>query len=77
MPRTRIVVLALLVLAACAAQAAAQNAGPVEGGPPPKIVLPAPKEAAEVAYLGLTSKKEFTPADIAAEVVIIQIFNMY
>ena len=77
MPRTRMLVLALMVLAACAAEAAAQNAGPTEGGPPPKIVLPAPKENAEVEYLGLASKKEFTLADIAADVVIVQIFNMY
>jgi len=77
MPRTRILVLALMVLAACATPAAAQNAGPAEGGPPPKIVLPAPKEKAEIEYLGLAAQKDFTPADIAADVVIIQIFNMY
>lgn len=56
---------------------AAEGQAPAEGGPLPKIVLSAPKDAAQVAYLGLGSKKEFTVADIPAEVVIVQIFNMY
>jgi hypothetical protein len=75
MTRTRVLALVLMALAASTATAFAQ--APAEGGPLPKIVLSAPKDAAQVAYLGLGSKKEFTVADIPAEVVIVQIFNMY
>ena len=77
MSRIRVLAVTLGVLAACIATAAAQTSGPAEGGALPKIVLPAPKDADQVAYLGLGSKKEFTVADIPAEVVIVQIFNMY
>jgi hypothetical protein len=76
MTRTRVLALVLMALAACTGTALAQQA-PAEGGPLPKIVLSAPKDAAQVAYLGLGSKKDFTVADIPAEVVIVQIFNMY
>ena len=69
--------LAMWGLAGCVAAWAAEGQGPAEGGPLPKIVLSAPKDAAQAAYLGLGSKKEFTVADIPAEVVIVQIFNMY
>ena len=57
--------------------ASAQSQAPAEGAPLPAITLPAPKDAAHQAYLGLTGKKEFTIADIPAEVVIIEIMNMY
>ena len=57
--------------------AAAENQPPAEGGSLPAIKLPVPKDAAHQAYLGLTGKKEFTIADIPAEVVIIEIMNMY
>jgi hypothetical protein len=62
--------------AACAPWAAAGEP-PAEGAAPPAITLPAPKDAAHQAYLGIADKKQFTVADIPAEVVIIQIFNMY
>jgi hypothetical protein len=77
MIQVRVLALILIALAACTATVAAQVAAPAEGGPLPKVVLSAPKDAAQVAYLGLGSKKEFTVADIPAEVVIVQIFNMY
>jgi len=77
MARIPVLALALLVLACGAATAVAQSAAPAEGGPLPKIVLAAPKDPAQVAYLGLGSKTEFTVADIPAEVVVVQIFNMY
>ena len=64
-------------LGRCLAAWAAEGQALAEGGPLPKIVLAAPKDAAQVAYLGLGSKKEFTVVDIPAEVVIVQIFNMY
>jgi hypothetical protein len=50
---------------------------PAEGSVLPAITLPAPKDAAHQAYLGLTGKKAFTIEDIPAEVVIIEIMNMY
>jgi hypothetical protein len=62
---------------ASATWAAAAGAPPAEGGAPPAITLPAPKDPVHQAYLGLAGKKQFTVADIPAEVVIIQIFNMY
>ncbi|HSV93654.1 MAG TPA: hypothetical protein VLH81_11285 [Desulfobacterales bacterium] len=76
--RMRAMSLAMCLLVSWAAAArAAEGQGPAEGGPLPKIVLSAPKDAAQVAYLGLGSKTEFTVADIPAEVVVVQIFNMY
>jgi hypothetical protein len=58
-------------------EAVAENQAPVEGAPLPAISLPAPKDADHGAYLNVTGNKDFTVADIAAEVVIIEIFNMY
>ena len=75
MARIRVLALTLVILAAGGATAAAQ--APAEGGPLPKILLAAPKDPGQVAYLGLGSKTEFTIADIPAEVVVVQIFNMY
>jgi hypothetical protein len=68
-----------LVVGVCAASAVwgAAKEPPAEGGALPSFTLPAPKDAAHQAYLGLAGKKQFTVADIPAEVVIIQIFNMY
>jgi hypothetical protein len=66
-----------LLVAWGTAARAAEGQGPAEGGPLPKIVLAAPKDSAQVAYLGLGSKTEFTVADIPAEVVVVHIFNMY
>jgi hypothetical protein len=56
---------------------AAEGQPPAEGAALPAITLPAPKDAAHQAYLGLTGKKEFRIEDIQAEVVIIEIMNMY
>jgi hypothetical protein len=56
---------------------AAESQPPAEGVALPAITLAAPKDAAHQAYLGLAGKKQFTVADIPAEVVVIQIFNMY
>jgi hypothetical protein len=57
--------------------AAAEGQPPAEGAALPVITLPAPKDAAHQAYLGLAGKKQFTVADIPAEIVIVHIFNMY
>jgi hypothetical protein len=62
---------------ASAPGAAAENQPPVEGAALPVFSLPAPKDAAHQAYLGLAGKKQFTVGDIPAEVVIVHIFNMY
>ena len=63
--------------AASLPSAAAESHPPAEGGALPAITMPAPKDADHQAYLGLTDQKDFTVSDIAAEVVIIEIFNMY
>ncbi len=69
--------LILGIWAASALTAAAENQPPAEGTALPAITLPAPKDAGHLAYLGLAGKKQFTVADIPAEVVIVHIFNMY
>ena len=66
-----------MLWAASFPSAAAENQPPAEGAALPAITMPAPRDADYQAYLGLASQKDFTVADIAAEVVIIQIFNMY
>jgi len=65
------------VWAASAPCMAAENQPPAEGAALPAITLTTPKDAAHQAYLGLAGKKQFTVADIPAEVVVVQIFNMY
>jgi hypothetical protein len=57
--------------------AAADGQPPAEGAALPVITLPAPKDAAHQAYLGLAGKNQFTVADIPSEIVIVHIFNMY
>jgi hypothetical protein len=57
--------------------AAAEGQPPAEGAALPAITLPAPKDAAHQAYLGLAGKNQFTVADIPSEIVIVHIFNMY
>jgi hypothetical protein len=71
------VVLMLGFGAASVSWAAAESQAPSEGTVLPAITLPVPKDAAHQAYLGLAGKKQFTVADILAEIVIVQIFNMY
>jgi hypothetical protein len=56
---------------------AAESQPPAEGAALPAIALATPKDGAHQAYLGLGGKKQFTVADIPAEVVVVQIFNMY
>jgi hypothetical protein len=70
-------VLTMAMWAAAAPWAAAENQPPAEGAALPVFTLPAPKDAAHQAYLGLAGKKQFTVADLPAEVVIVHIFNMY
>jgi hypothetical protein len=56
---------------------AAEKHPPAKGEALPEITMPAPKDPNHQVYLGLTDKKDFTISDIPAEVVIIEIFNMY
>jgi hypothetical protein len=69
--------LAIWMGAAFVSSAAAEGQAPAEGGTLPAISLPAPKDADHGTYLGVSGKKDFSIADIPAEVVIIEIFNMY
>jgi hypothetical protein len=73
----RAVVMVMGFGAASVPWAAAESLPPAEGSTLPAITLPVPKDAAHQAYLGLAGKKQFTVADIPAEIVIVQIFNMY
>jgi thiol-disulfide isomerase/thioredoxin len=41
------------------------------------LSLPVPGDAESRAYLGLSGRGNFTPADVAAPVLLIQIFSMY
>ena len=56
---------------------AAENQPPKEGGMLPAIILDIPKETGHQAYLGVTGKDGFKIPEIRAEIVIIEIFNMY
>jgi len=75
--RFRIMVLMMGVWTASVSWVAAEGQPPAEGTVLPAITLAAPKDAAHQAYLGLAGKKQFTVADIPAEIVIVHIFNMY
>jgi len=55
----------------------AETKPPAEGTALPAFSLPAPKDAEYATYLGVTGKEMFGIADIKAEVVLIEIFNMY
>jgi hypothetical protein len=55
----------------------AESEPPAEGSALPAFSLPAPKDAEHATYLGVTSRETFGIADIKAEVVLIEIFNMY
>jgi hypothetical protein len=57
--------------------ALAQSQPPAEGGVLPVFDLPVPAAGPEQDYLGVAGKTVFSIADIRAEVVIIEIFNMY
>jgi hypothetical protein len=75
--RFRIMVLMMGVWTASVSWVAAEGQPPVEGTVLPAITLAAPKDAAHQTYLGLAGKKQFSVADIPAEIVIVHIFNMY
>jgi hypothetical protein len=50
---------------------------PAVGGKLPEIILAVPHEIELRQYLGLSGKETFAIPEIKAEVVLIEIFNMY
>ncbi len=50
---------------------------PKKGGVFPEINLPVPTDPAQKGYLGLSQDTPFKIPQIKAEVIIIEIFNMY
>lgn len=73
--------LLFLVLGACLVvePAASKPAIPESGDPVPEIVLPLPTDAAQLGYLGLSalSAQTFALKDVAADLVVVEIFSMY
>ncbi len=71
----------MTALAACllifGAAAAVDLRPPAEGGQLPAVSLAVPENPEQQQYLGVAGKKSFTIPEIAAEVVIIEIFSMY
>jgi peroxiredoxin len=68
-------ILAAGLLAATPLKAAEHT--PAAGDMFPELQLPQPKNPDQRDYLGLSGQDPFTVGDIDAEVVIIEIFNMY
>ena len=48
-----------------------------EGDPFPQIALKAPEDPKDVAYLGIPEYKSFTLTDIPADLVLVEIMNVY
>lgn len=70
--------LVVLIVAAVLLVSPAVHAGPVGVGDPlPAISLASPEVEAQRAYLGLKEAGPFSLTDIAAELVIVEIFSMY
>lgn len=79
MQKTRIRYFALIVLMLLMAMNvhATTNTPPQTGSPLPEMNLLKPKASADLKYLGLSGSGTFTMDQVAAQVVIIQIFSMY
>jgi peroxiredoxin len=70
--------LMVLMVAAVLIVSRAASAGPVGVGDPlPAIFLASPEIEAQRTYLGLEKDGPFSPVDISAELVIVEIFSMY
>lgn len=67
----------IMVILAGGVVAFAAGAPPAAGASMPEIVLKAPASEEARAYLGLKGGGDFKLSDIAAEVVVIEIFSMY
>jgi peroxiredoxin len=70
-------VAAWLVFAAGVTSAPAASGPPAVGQDMPQVTLPAPKDPAGRAYLGLAGPGKFSIGQIKARVVIIEIYSMY
>jgi hypothetical protein len=55
----------------------ADSQAPQVGGALPEFTLSAPRGGEHQQYLGIEGKDSFTIPEIKAEIVIIEIFNMY
>jgi hypothetical protein len=55
----------------------ADSQPPQVGGVLPQFSLPAPESGEHQQYLGIAGKASFTIPEIRADIVIIEIFNMY
>ncbi len=79
MMKKTIMFIAVLAMGLCVLSSAAGAAQKelAKGDALPAIKLPVPQTAAAKGYLGLTAGESFTVSQIKAEVLIIEIFNMY
>lgn len=67
-----------LTVAGCGKHEDTGSSGSGGLGPIAQIVLPVPAEARDATYLGLAEgKSEFSPADVKARILVIQLFDMY
>ena len=55
----------------------ADSQPPVQGGVLPDFTLAVPRDLDHQQYLGIAAQKSFNVSDIKAQVLIIEIFNMY
>ena len=55
----------------------ADSQPPVQGGVLPDFALAVPRDLDHQQYLGIEAKESFNVSDIKAQVLIIEIFNMY
>jgi hypothetical protein len=67
--------LAIILMTAGFSRADSQP--PQVGGVLPEVVLPAPPSVEHQQYLGIEGKNSFSIPEIRAEIVIIEIFNIY
>ncbi len=82
MKKLRTILWLLAIAMVCRALMGVTAAGaagepPAVGGMLPELVLPVPQLAEEKAYLGLKSGNSFMIPQIAADVVIVEIYSMY
>ncbi len=67
----------ILLLAAALPAAAGEVPPPAVGGALAEFTLPPPADPEQRAYLGLKGDRPFPVSGIDAQVVIVEIFNMY
>ncbi len=71
------VLLTMMTMACPWTSTGAAVAPPSEGGTLPDFNLPVSEKAEEMTYLGIQAKDRFKVPQIQADLVIIEIFNMY